>query len=651
MPAKKMDGFSLDVKQQLVEILQKETPQIFTEGKIDPAKLMAALGQEVSGDKERYGLSWAGKNDCFRHIQEPTTATLKPCRKESTDFDTTENLFIEGDNLQVLKVLQKSYYGKVKMIYIDPPYNTGNDSFIYPDKFSETQDEYLKRVGDKDAEGNLIRDGFWRKNSKDAGHFHSNWLSMMYPRLFLARNLLRQDGVIFVSIDDNEVHNLRMIMNEIFGDENFLATIIWQKVYSPRMDTEGFSEYHDYILVYRKTEEALPNKQTFEQNKEQFKFFDKGKNKYYRRRSLRKEGKNSLRSDAPSSYFALKAPDGRAVFPIKPDGTEGCWRWSLKSYELGTKEGSIEWVKTDEKWEVYVKQYYEGQATMPPVTLWTHEDAGHNHEANDEIRELLNSRLFDSPKPTRLIKKILQTASEKKSIILDFFAGSCTTAHAVMQLNAEDGGNRKYICVQLPEPCEKDSEAAKAGFATIADIGKERIRRAAKKIKKEADEFIKSHEANPKLFEDENLKSKISNLKSIDLGFKVFKLEESNFKEWRSTIKTPEDLKKQMELFVNNVKDGTNPEDILYELILKSGLDLNVPVEAKKANGKNYYKLDGGKLIVCLEEKITQGLVDKILAEKPEKCICLDRAFAGNDQLKTNTALQMEAEKVEFKVI
>jgi adenine-specific DNA-methyltransferase len=630
MPAEKMDGNSLDVRQQLLAVLKNETPQVFAEGKIDSAKLAATLGQDISGDKERYGLSWAGKNDCFRHIQEPTTATLKPIRKESTDFDTTENIFIEGDNLQVLKVLQKSYYGKVKMIYIDPPYNTGSDSFIYPDRFQETQDEYLKRIGDKDTEGNLIRDGFWRKNNKDAGHFHSNWLSMMYPRLFLARNLLRQDGVIFVSIDDNEVHNLRMIMNEVYGEENFIACIAWEKRYTRSNNAKMFTSVKDTIFAYRKHEMTVILKEP----------------RTAKTDSIYSNPDNDPRGPWTSvSYINPATKDQRPnlVYPItnpfnkkKVIHPTNAWKFQKSEYEKQYKEKKV-WWGMDGKYEYpRLKKFLsEVSGGVVPVDLWNHKETGTTDEGSKECEELIGKDIFDNPKPTRLLRRMLQiqTDSLENDIVLDFFAGSCTTAHAVMKLNAEDGGNRKFICVQLPEPCEEESEAFKAGFATIADIGKERIRRAAKKIA------------------DENKGKLDFDGGKLDLGFKVFRLEESNFKEWRTANKTAAELEKQLTLFVNNVKDGTNQEDILYELILKAGQDLNVSVEAKKANGKNYYKLDGGKLIVCLEEKITQGLVDKILAEKAEKFICLDRAFAGNDQLKTNTALQMEAEKVEFKVI
>lgn len=622
MPAEKMDGLSLNPQAELLALLKERAPEVFVEGRVDAAKLAATLGQAVSTDKERYGLNWAGKSECFRHIQEPTTATLRPCREASVDFDTTENLFIEGDNLNVLKVLQKSYYGRVKMIYIDPPYNTGSDSFIYPDKFSETQDEYLKRIGDKDAEGNLIRDGFWRKNSKDAGHFHSNWLSMMYPRLFLARNLLRQDGVIFVSIDDNEVHNLRMIMNEIFGEENFISCVIWQHSVQGKNDAKTFSLHHNYILIYSKSMECeILRMSRTEEHNVNYSNPDNDPKGPWRSGDVRSP---HLRKNLK---FIIKTPKGKIISP-----PENGWRWTKQQVQEKIKSGEI--VFSEKQDRIIRKIYLCEQKGRVPETIWFGKDAGTTREANQEIKDLFEGNSpFDTPKPVPLIKRMLNISCETGDIVLDFFAGSCTTADAVMQLNAEDGGNRKFICVQLPEACDKDSEAAKAGFATIADIGRERIRRAAKKI---------AEEAKSKLDFDGG---------KLDLGFKAFRLEESNFKPWRGKFKDAAELEKELTLFVNNVRDGAGSEDILYELILKAGLDVNVPVETKKKGGKTYYRLDGGRLIVCLEEKITQGLVDAMLAEKPQQLITLDRAFAGNDQLKTNTALQLEAEKIEFKVI
>ncbi len=381
--------------------------------------------------------------------------------KSLTDkVSLNDNLIIHGDNLKALKALLPTYAGKVKCIYIDPPYNTGNERWVYNDNVnSPMMQDWLGKVVDRE---DLTR--------------HDKWLCLMMPRLKLLRELLRDDGIIFVSIDDNEVHHLRMLMDEVFQG-NFLASVIWEKVYSPRMDAEGFSESHDYIIVYGKTQTTRPNRQLFEQDRDQFKFYDEKNKQYYRRRSWRKEGKGSLRSDAPSLFFPLIAPDGMKVYPVKPNGIESRWRGSIETYKKLEDQGKIEWVKTENSWEVYVRQHFKGQSDMPPMTLWTHEEAGHNHEANDEIRTILGTRVFESPKPTRLIKKILKVGGDKDSIILDSFAGSGTTAHAVLDLNKEDGGNRKFILVE----CEDYADSITA----------ERVRRVIKGVKNAKDEKLR----------------------------------------------------------------------------------------------------------------------------------------------------------------
>ena len=648
----KVDGNSANPQKELAELLKTQFPQIFAEGKVNPDKLKQTLGEDLDTNNERYGLSWAGKTECFRHIQETTTATLKPIRGQSVDFDKTENIFIEGDNLEVLKILQRSYYGKIKMIYIDPPYNTGNDSFIYPDRFKEEKEDYELRAGIKDAEGLLTKDGFWRKNSKDAGHFHSNWLSMMYPRLFLAKNLLREDGVIFVSIDDNEVHNLRMAMNEVFGEENFVGQITILSNPRGRQSENFIATVHEYLIVYAKTIEEcsiIGLDLTEEEVGDYDKIDENGQ--HYRLLGLRQRGVAWRRQDRPQMYFPLyvNPKNGSVkitidkshtieVFPKRPDGKEGRWKWGKEkiSNELYKLEAKL--VSGRNEWDIFVRDYLEiepgNERTKMIKSLW--DDRSLNYQnGTEEVKSIFEGKtLFAYPKPTSLLKTIISILQDKNCVTLDFFAGSCTTAHAVMALNAEDGGNRKYICVQLAEPCEKESEAFKAGFKTIADIGKERIRRAAKKIKK-------GIEGNLKF--DKN---------KLDLGFKVLKLEQSNFKQWRENVKTGEELKEQMRMFVDNVKKGVASDDMLFEIILKnSRFDLNVKVEKETFDGVDYYRLADGVEIVCLASKITKKFVDKVLAEKPEKFTCLDIAFKDNDQLKTNTALQMESAKIEFKVI
>lgn len=671
---KKLDGRSLNTQKELLDLLRKNFPEIFTEGKVDAEKLKKSLGEELSVESERYGLNWAGKSDCFRHIQDTTTATLKPLRNESLDFDNTENIFIEGDNLEVLKILQRSYYGKIKMIYIDPPYNTGSDSFIYPDRFKQEKDEYEERAGIKDAEGLLTKDGFWRKNSKDAGHFHSNWLSMMYPRLFIAKNLLRPDGVIFVSIDDNEVHNLRMIMNEIFGEESFIANIVWQKKQSPQNDAIYLSDMHDHIFVYaRRTKESRSDTGGWERN-----LFNREEEQEARFKNPDNDPKgpwisvdytcNKNSDERPNLYYPITNPKtGKQIWPSK----QRVWRYEKATHEKNLKEKRIWWGENDNSFPRLKRYRSEIQEGIVPSTWWDRKFAGDNQQSKRELRGLFEEGLdtFDTPKPVQLIQRMLTIGMnhDEGDIALDFFAGSCTTAHAVMQLNAEDGGNRKFICIQLAEPCDEESEAYKAGYKTIADIGKERIRRAAKKINKETDDLIANHKINPKLFEDENQKSKVENLQSLDLGFKAFKLDQSNFKQWREDVKTGEELDKQMSLTIDNILKGAKPEDMLFEIILKnSRFDLNAKIEKESFDGVDYYRLSATTPkrvagseedaeetheIICLAPKITKKFVDKILKDKPEKFTCLDLAFKDNDQLKTNTALQLEAAKIEFKVI
>ena len=626
MDKSKITGQSSNPQAELLAKLMQEMPEIFSEGKIDSKKLKATLGEDVLTDQERYGLTWAGKAECFKKIQETTTNTLKPCREESVDFDNSENLFIEGDNLQVLKVLQKSYYGKVKMIYIDPPYNRGND-FIYNDKFSRTKREELIANGSLDEDGNIVNHDLYRQNTRDSGHFHSNWLNMMYPRLFLARNLLRQDGVIFVSIDDNEVKNLRAMMDEIFGEENFVGQFVWRKKAGGGQADDYFVTEHEYIVVYCRSnifqwkDELIPIEES-KFNKED----EKGR---YTAVKLAKWGNTSRKEDRPSMYYSVKMSNGKNVYPIAPDGGEGRWRVGKKRMQELLENDLVFWSESKGKIIPYEKIYRNGseiQVLKDRSVLYELASTG---DGTNVLTEIFGKKdLFENPKPIQLIHFFARNNTTDNDIILDFFAGSGITAHAVMQLNAEDGGNRKWICVQLPEKCKEDSEAAKAGFATIADVAKERIRRAGKKIKEENKD------------------------KNLDLGFKVFKLDETNFKVWNTQIENVEQLQKQLLDFVDNVKPEALTENLLYELIIKSGLELNIPIEEKKAKDGAYYRIGNGELIICLADKLTKPLFEAILKDKPEKIITLDRAFEDNDCLKTNMMLEAEHVGVkEFKVI
>jgi len=632
-----MDGKSLNVVEEKINDLKKILPEAFTEEKIDWEKLKAALGEDIEFKDERYHLNWAGKSEAFRALQTPTTATLIPDKEESVNFDNTKNLFIEGENLEVLKVLQKSYFGKIKMIYIDPPYNTGND-FIYSDKFAENREDYLKRSGTKDENGMITREGLFR-NSKDGGHYHSNWLSMMYPRLFLARNLLQEDGVIFISIDDNEVHNLRMLMNEVFGEENFLTELIWDL--GTGTAAGHFTRSHEYILAYAKYKTDLSN------------FAYTGKDSIISERAVKKISKGNPASNITfpkgiefegndktfkgtigvsekieiiSDEMVFK--DGYLVKEVELKAG-----WAMRNQILSWLEGNE---TCDTKGQRVIRFYFDKKGVLqyekvrgyinPQSVL---RKIASTRKGSQEIEYLFESKIIEFPKPKDLIKWIVNLVTSNDDITLDFFSGSCTTAHAVLDLNKADGGNRKFIMVQMPEPCDEKSEAYKAGYKTIAEIGKERIRRVIKKIKKDDEgkfDFAKS---------------------GLDLGFKVFKLRQSNFKIWRSDrIESEEELLRQMEKHADPVAKEAKIEDILYELLLKSGKELTSEIEYKDG----IFWINKNEIAVVLE-KIDEDIMKTVIVRKPEKLITLDRLFQNNDQLKTNTALQMKDAGIEMGAV
>lgn len=630
-----MNGYSQPPKEERIKILQSLLPEVFNEGKIDWEKLKATLGDVTDFSNERYVLNWAGKSDAFRVMQRPTSAALVPCREESVDFDATQNIFIEGENMEVLKVLQKSYFGKVKMIYIDPPYNTGNDSFIYPDKFSESKEEYMRRVGDKDEDGYMVRDAMFRKNSKENGQYHSNWLNMMMPRLYLAKSLLREDGVIFVSIDDNEVHNLRLLMNEIFGEENFIGDIIWEKRFTRNNDAKLMSSLYDHNLLYRKSElvNILREKRTEKSN------------------SIYSNPDNDPRGVWTSvSYVSQRTKEQRPnlSYEIENPFTKekivhevNAWKYSYEQYLMHSKENRLWWGQNGNNTYPRLKRFLsELDDGVVPVNLWDYKSAGTLDDGTKEVNTLLGKDIFDYPKPHSLIKRMLELGTSKDSVVLDFFAGSGTTAHAVMQLNKEDGGNRKYICVQLPEKCDEKSEAYKAGYKTIADIAKERIRRAGAKIRAEV-ETERTKQKGQLQFDDAGI------VPMPDSGFKVFKLANSNFKQWRNIGGVDKgEWKEQILEFLDPVEEAATTTNMVYELLLKYGKSLNSSIEHKD----DYFAINGKELFLMLETA-SQETVDTILKKKPKKVIALDRLFKGNDQLKTNTVLQMRDAGIEFKTI
>lgn len=647
-----MDGKSFNITEEKLNKLKSIIPEAFTEGKIDWEKLKVALGEDVEFKNERYVLNWAGKSDAFRVLQSLTTATLAPCEEESVSFDSTENIFIEGENLEVLKVLQKSYFGKIKMIYIDPPYNTGNDTFIYPDKFSETKEEYLNRIGDKDETGFMTREGLFRKNSKDSGHYHSNWLSMMYPRLFLARNLLQDDGVIFVSIDDNEVHNLRLLMNEVFGEENFLGQVVWKNA-TDNNPTRVATE-HEYVCIFAKNKEKCEAewKSSISDVKDKLieigeKLISENKNLQLLRTAYDNWFKTNKVFLGPLDRYKYIDDDGiytgsQSVhnpgkegyrYDVKHPATKKPCKQPLMGYRFPEdtmkellNEGKILFGQDESKiieLKVYAKDYQEKLASVIELD---------GRLGSYDLKNVFpqSTRIFNNPKPIRFINSLFSFVLKENDIILDFFSGSCPTAQAVLDLNKQDGGNRKFICIQLPEKCEEKSEAFKAGYQTIADIGKERIRRVIKKTRKDQD---------GKLDLDGTIGKQ-------DLGFKVFKLQQSNFKIWRSKIKDEEQLVKQLQKHLEPLDEHARTKNVLYELLLKSGKPLTSRIDKKDG----CFLVNDYELALILEN-INEKIIKNVITTKPKKVITLDRLFNGDDQLKTNTALQMKDVGIDFRVV
>ncbi|MCL4978445.1 site-specific DNA-methyltransferase [Neisseria meningitidis] len=627
-------------KQNNILKLKQLFPEVFCEDQIDFEKLKLVLGAEnLAGAGERYQLDWAGKTAAYLNLQSPTSRTLVPCKEESANFDGTQNVFIEAENLEALKILQKAYAGSVKMIYIDPPYNTGSDSFIYPDKFSESRDEYARRVGDTDDAGYLKRDGVfqgaWRKNGKDSGHYHSNWLSMMLPRLHLAKTLLREDGVIFISIDDNEQAQLKLLCDEVFGAENFVNQIAVKMSELSGVKMKHLNQYaklKEFLLIYaknihfanfniekkRKSPETLSKYlkyyssiiENIESECEQWKIISldeyfKDKNIILDREKLNDwKLSNAQRlvyrtNSKTVDKFLLKNPNAPDICKLINDDGKEIIKW-------GNKEMLF--------LEKYIDEYL-GDIWLDISTI----------NLNKETHALV---FENGQKPLTLIKRLLKSLETENNIVMDFFSGSGTTAHAVMQLNAEDGGNRRFICVQLPEETDEKSEARKAGFDTIAEIAKERIRRAGRQIS-----------------------DGLQDGSETDTGFKVFKLAESGFKQWRQPADTDaESLQGELLLNIDSVLSETPSENLLYELMLRMGLKLTCKVSFLD----DVYFVedeDTGGSYAFLLERVDQGLIDAVLAKHPAKVAALDRLFEGDDALKSNTVLQMKDAGVMFECV
>lgn len=604
----KVEQFSPSVDSERIEHLEKLFPECFTEGKIDFLKLREVLGESTEEGPERYHFTWAGKRDAIQLLQIPTRATLVPCHEESVDFDATGNIFIEGDNLEVLKLLYKPYFGCVKAIYIDPPYNTGGD-FVYPDNYADPLDTYLRLTGQKDGNGNRLT-----TNIETAGRYHSAWLTMMYPRLFLARQLLQDDGIIFVSIDDHEVYNLRVLMNEVFGEENILQQIVWQRHAGGGNNAKHFALDHEYILAYAKNKESiatlrlpLSDEQKAEYTERDEWYETLGP---YKARSFSRDRPADPR---PAEQYYIDLPNGTQIFNE--------WKWEKPRFLEAKKKNQIVFRKdSNDKWRVEYKMYLNTSDRVPR-SLFTKEER--NSQGKAQLRDILGkSDVLNNPKPVGLVKHLLTFSTDPDSLIVDFFAGSCTTAQAVLELNEKDGGNRRFMMIQLPEPTPEESIAKNAGYKTISDIGKERIRQVLAKIR----------ESN--LFRE-----------SMDLGVKVFKLTESNYRLWNGIEEdASEAYAEQMRLFSDNpLIEGWVPEDVIYEVAVKEGYRLDSLIEQVAGIKKNtiFRVVSAEKqqsFFICLDGELFQDELNKLGLTNDDLFVCRDHAL--DDTKAANLALQ-----------
>lgn len=615
----KISGQSMDIEKADLEKFRSVFPQCFSEGKININKLLALFGEYDDNDFEKYKFEWKGKSECYRIAGKRSTGTLRPCPSESVDFENTKNMYIEGDNLEVLKLLQASYYRKVKMIYIDPPYNTGND-FVYEDDFADPMAKYKE-----------ITEQTTKSNPETMGRFHTNWLNMMYPRLRLAANLLRDDGVVFISIDENEISNLKKICNEIFGEENYIGSFIWRKKDGGGQAKEHFVIEHEFVVVYQKSQQfAWYDKQEIRDISQYNKNDERGNFKITK---LAKWGNTARREDRPSMYFSLVAPDGTETYPIAPDGNDGRWRVGKERMNELILDELIHWEKKDNKWIPYEKEYFANQIKVIKQRSILYNTANTGDGSNLLTGLFTKKDMFENPKPIELVKIFLEHSSSNDDIILDFFSGSGTTAHAVMQLNSEDNGNRQFICVQLPEVCDEKSEAHKAGYKNICEIGKERIRRAGSKIKSESP----------------------LTTQELDTGFKVFKLDTSNLAKWDSTpTNDVAALYDRLSLIKDTVKQDRTDLDVIYEVMLKMGIPLDYKVLPIQINDKKAYSIGQDCLVlVCLDygkNGITPEDVKEMCEYLPAKIIAAEEAFKDSVAM-SNAHYILKDKNIEMKLL
>ncbi len=593
------------------------TEKIGEDGKVEKAIDFDQLRQELSkeiveGPQERYQFTWPDKKKAIRLANTPSNMTLRPCREESVDFDNTENLYIEGDNLEVLKLLREDYLGKVKMIYIDPPYNTGND-FVYEDDFSQDSLSYASNSGQTDAAGNRLV-----LNSESNGRFHTDWLNMIYPRLKIARDLLSEDGVIFISIDDNEVENLQKICDEIFGELRYVASFPWRKRTAKSDVPFGISQDYEYLICYAKSG-------AFEAS------IDGGERKYYETEDfpgrpwrVHDLTKQTTASERPKSYFTIVNPKNGKQYPANPNAT---WRITEDTFDSYYTQNRI----------VFPGDYDFLRITKPVLRYWKEDDMkkagdsfgriavstkfpesiGMSQDGTKEVTELFGSKVFNFPKPTSLLCYLLDVINDKNAMILDFFSGSATTAHAILKQNAQDGGHRRFIMMQLPEPTDEKSEAYKVGFKNICEIGKERIRRAGKLI----NDTITSGETSADLFSSNTCKSK------IDFGFRVLKLDSSNMED---VYYRPEESS-EATLFESNVKEGRSSEDLLFQVMLECNLPLSANIQTEKIAGKEVFTVNNGYLIACFDEDVNEEVIKDVAKRKPYYFVMRDSSLASDN--------------------
>lgn len=616
---------SLDITQQNIEQLKRLFPDVFSENKIDFEALKAALGEEVDDSEERYNFTWKGKNKARQIAQTPSTGTLRPSKEESVNWDTTENLFIEGDNLEVLKLLQKSYHKKVKMIYIDPPYNTGKD-FVYKDNFKSNIKNYKELTGQLDSSGNVIS-----TNSDTSGRYHTDWLNMIYPRLKLARNLLSEDGVIFISIDDHEVNNLAKICNEIFGEENVLGYFPTIMNLKGNQDAFGFAETHEYLLVCTKSKTNCEiNKFPIDEEVIFKEWMEDDYGLYKEADNLRATGVNAPREKRPNLWYPIfldeetldfyitgdnqpLRPTDTKILPINPNGDELSWYWGRSTFNENKHNLILK--KTTNNWQFYKKQRPQiGDLPTKKAKSFFYKSDYSTSTATTRLKALMGgNKVFDGPKPVPLISDLLTLGTNEGSLVLDFFAGSATTAHAIFEQNVKYNKNLKFILVQLPEELDKSSQGYKSGYRTIADISRDRIIRAGR----EALDLGHS---------------------DIDIGFKAFLLDETNIRPWDADFDNLESVLRQA---TESIKENRSNEDVLYEIFLKYGYDLTTPVETETVNGKEVFVVGAGALIVCLDDEITSEVVEGIAKLKDEldpettQVVFKDAGFADSN-VKTN---------------